>query len=50
MKELPSAQRSITEKFANPFIAAQRGYIDDVIMPAQYYPAKSGALAGNAGQ
>jgi propionyl-CoA carboxylase beta chain len=21
------------EKFANPFIAAKRGYIDDVIMP-----------------
>lgn len=24
-----------TERFANPFIAAQRGFIDDVIMPSQ---------------
>ena len=26
------------DKFANPFIAAQRGYIDDVIEPSQTRP------------
>ncbi len=32
------------EKFANPFIAAERGYIDDVIEPSQTRPALIRAL------
>jgi len=24
-----------TERFANPYIAAERGYVDDVILPSQ---------------
>jgi propionyl-CoA carboxylase beta chain len=24
-----------TEKFANPYIAAERGYVDDVILPSE---------------
>lgn len=30
--------REYTEKFANPYIAAERGYVDDVIEPAQTRP------------
>jgi len=33
------------EKFANPFIAAERGYIDDVIMPSETRPRLIHALA-----
>jgi acetyl-CoA carboxylase carboxyltransferase component len=33
-----------TEKFANPFIAAERGYIDDVIEPQQTRPKLISAL------
>ena len=29
------ADRRIPQKFANPFVAGHRGYIDDVIMPRQ---------------
>ena len=29
----PSARPSTRHRFANPFVAASRGYIDDVIMP-----------------
>ena len=32
-KRLKKRTQEYTEKFANPFIAASRGYIDDVIMP-----------------
>ncbi|HZV11724.1 MAG TPA: acyl-CoA carboxylase subunit beta [Candidatus Kapabacteria bacterium] len=40
-KELEQKYR---EKFANPYIAAERGYIDDVIEPAQTRPALIRAL------
>ncbi len=33
-----SLVREYTERFANPYIAAERGYIDDVIEPAQTRP------------
>ncbi len=33
------------EKFANPYIAAQRGFIDEVIEPAQTRPKLINALA-----
>ena len=32
------------EHFANPYIAAQRGYVDDVIMPSQTRPRLINAL------
>lgn len=32
-KKLAEKTREYSEKFANPFVAARRGYIDDVIMP-----------------
>ncbi len=28
-------ERAYREKFANPFVAGRRGYIDDVIMPSE---------------
>jgi propionyl-CoA carboxylase beta chain len=34
-KELEGYEKQYTEKFANPYIAASRGYIDEVIMPHQ---------------
>lgn len=34
-KELEKKLVSYVEKFANPYIAAERGYIDDVIVPAE---------------
>jgi propionyl-CoA carboxylase beta chain len=34
-KELEKKLTSYVEKFANPYIAAERGYIDDVIVPAE---------------
>ncbi|MCX6832599.1 MAG: acyl-CoA carboxylase subunit beta, partial [candidate division Zixibacteria bacterium] len=34
-----------TEKFANPYIAAERGYIDDIIEPVQTRPRLIRALA-----
>ena len=32
-EKIEKRTQEYTEKFANPFIAASRGYIDDVIMP-----------------
>ena len=32
-KKLAEKTQEYSEKFANPFVAARRGYIDDVIMP-----------------
>jgi len=32
------------ERFANPFIAAERGYVDDVIEPHETRPRVIGAL------
>lgn len=32
------------EKFANPYVAAERGYIDDVIMPRETRPRLINAL------
>src|SRR5204862_7655034 len=32
------------EKFANPYVAASRGYIDDVIMPSETRPRLINAL------
>jgi propionyl-CoA carboxylase beta chain len=44
-----SARRSrvneFEEKFANPYIAAERGFIDEVIEPAQTRPKLIRALA-----
>jgi len=34
-KELANRESTYNEKFANPYIAASRGYIDEVIMPHQ---------------
>jgi propionyl-CoA carboxylase beta chain len=34
-----------TEKFANPYMTAERGYIDDVIEPVQTRPRLIRALA-----
>src|SRR5213083_757362 len=45
----PSARRSrvneFEEKFANPYVAAERGFIDEVIEPAQTRPKLIRALA-----
>ncbi|MEO8521281.1 MAG: carboxyl transferase domain-containing protein [Acidobacteriota bacterium] len=35
-----------TEKFANPFVAASRGFVDEVIRPRQTRPRLIAALAG----
>jgi len=53
-KELADAKDPVTrkaelvqeyrEKFANPFVAAERGYIDDVIMPRETRPRLINAL------
>jgi propionyl-CoA carboxylase beta chain len=32
------------ERFANPFVAAERGYVDDVIMPSSTRPRLIRAL------
>tara|TARA_R110002050_G_C8819149_1_gene504269 strand:- start:52 stop:267 length:216 start_codon:yes stop_codon:yes gene_type:complete len=32
-KDLESREREYVEKFANPYPAAERGFIDDVIVP-----------------
>ena len=40
----PSWSRSTGERFANPFIAAERGYVDDVIEPRGTRPALIAAL------
>ena len=32
------------ERFANPFVAAERGYVDDVIEPRETRPRVIGAL------
>lgn len=37
-KMLDDKVAEYTEKFANPYIAAERGYIDDIIEPAQTRP------------
>ena len=34
-EELEKKLSEYTEKFANPYIAAERGYIDDVITPSE---------------
>ena len=31
--EIAAREKEYRDKFANPFIASQKGYIDDVIMP-----------------
>jgi acetyl-CoA carboxylase carboxyltransferase component len=48
--EDPAAERArlvaeYEERFANPYIAAGRGYIDDVIMPSETRPRVAAALA-----
>ena len=35
----------LEEKFANPYVAAERGYVDEVIEPAQTRPKLIRALA-----
>ena len=39
--------REYEERFLSPFVAAERGYIDEVIMPQRHAPAR-GAGAGHA--
>ncbi len=41
---LAEKERQYREKFANPYIAAERGYIDDVIEPAETRPKLIRAL------
>ncbi len=43
-KALDEKIAEYTEKFANPYIAAERGYVDDVIEPAQTRPRLIRAL------
>jgi propionyl-CoA carboxylase beta chain len=50
--EDPEAERArlvqeYRDKFANPYIAAARGYIDDVIEPRETRPRLIEALNGN---
>ena len=40
-----SASRSSSEKFANPYVAASRGFIDEVIQPRQTRAKLIAALA-----
>jgi acetyl-CoA carboxylase carboxyltransferase component len=48
----PAARRAelveeYRERFANPFTAAERGYVDDVIAPRRTRPALIAALAAS---
>ncbi len=43
-KALDEKVAEYTEKFANPYVAAERGYIDDIIEPAQTRPRLIRAL------
>jgi propionyl-CoA carboxylase beta chain len=43
-KALEAKVAEYTEKFANPYIAAERGYIDDVIEPSETRPRLINAL------
>jgi acetyl-CoA carboxylase carboxyltransferase component len=38
------------ERFANPYVAASRGYIDDIIEPSQTRPKLIAALRSLAGK
>jgi propionyl-CoA carboxylase beta chain len=38
--------KEFREKFANPYIAAERGFVDEVIHPRQTRPKLIAALAG----
>jgi propionyl-CoA carboxylase beta chain len=38
------------ERFANPYVAAERGYIDDVILPHETRPRLIAALRALAGK
>ena len=49
MTDDPEARRAelveeYTERYANPYIAAERGYVDDVIEPAETRPRLIKAL------
>ena len=51
----PAAERArlvadYQAQFANPYVAAARGYVDDVIMPSETRPRLIGALAMLAGK
>ncbi len=51
----PAAERArlvadYEAQFANPYVAAARGYVDDVIMPSETRPRLIGALAMLAGK
>ena len=43
-KKIAARTKEYEDRFANPFIAAQRGYIDDVIMPHSTRKRVAGAL------
>jgi propionyl-CoA carboxylase beta chain len=47
-KEAARAKRiaEFKEKFANPYVAASRGFVDEVIRPRQTRPRLIAALAG----
>jgi propionyl-CoA carboxylase beta chain len=34
IKRIASAEREYIEKFSNPYPAASRGYLDDIILPS----------------
>jgi propionyl-CoA carboxylase beta chain len=42
--------REYTEKFANPYVAAARGYVDDIIDPADTRPRLIAALESLQGK
>ncbi len=51
----PAAERArlvadYEAEFANPYVAAARGYVDDVIVPSETRPRLIGALAMLAGK
>ena len=44
VEEINKHTHEYEERFLNPFVAAERGYIDDVIMPRNIRPRISKAL------
>jgi propionyl-CoA carboxylase beta chain len=44
-QKIAQRTREYEERFLSPFIAAERGYIDDIIMPRDTRPRIAGALA-----
>src|SRR3979411_3221707 len=49
-KKIAARTKDYEERFLSPFAAAERGYIDDVIMPRAPRPRPQGGLARRAGR